>query len=531
MSLISLTIQLHQILVERIKGRTLEDVGNKFGITRERVRQILTKIFSTMPKLQECKYEYVFNTYDLSVKEFTELYQEKEEVYYFLDSYYTSVKKGDKKDLDEMLDDNNISQEVKGKIERKRNYKYIQLGKNRVKKERDELIRYVIKTFAKDEITIDKFIEEYKNLVGNLGLEDNPKFELQKGLLNKLADLDYILWSLGKTLRYYNIGSIDFSDFIAELRLEEYKNIEIGALKLLREHADLMVEYDIRNEYELHNLLKKLKLEKIIPGINFSRMPIIKFGEADKEKQIKNLMFELAPIKPSELAEEYESRYGIAKNTVLGSIVKSINKYLHNGNYEIEYVKMPENILMQLKDIITDDYYLLEDVKALCTSIGIEEKDEYLNSQSFKRLGYKTYSGYIVKDTYTSAKQFFETLLLRSDHLTKEDLPNGVTKIMQFDGVFRTYKNNYDIIEYEKDKYLNISKLENFGPMRTTKKDLEDYCYYMYKMQQKSFFTVASSRKIDQSHPLYDLGFGDYFYNSILAENKNLFSYKRTIFL
>lgn len=34
--------------------------------------------------------------------------------------------------------------------------------------------------------------------------------------------------------------------------------MEITSLKLFRDYPDLMREYDIRDEYELHNLLKKL---------------------------------------------------------------------------------------------------------------------------------------------------------------------------------------------------------------------------------------------------------------------------------
>jgi RNA polymerase sigma factor (sigma-70 family) len=40
----NLTPRQREILEMRLKGKTLEEIGNKFGITRERVRQILARL-------------------------------------------------------------------------------------------------------------------------------------------------------------------------------------------------------------------------------------------------------------------------------------------------------------------------------------------------------------------------------------------------------------------------------------------------------------------------------------------------------
>ena len=45
--------------------------------------------------------------------------------------------------------------------------------------------------------------------------------------------------------------------FLTALELTKYKNIEYSSLKIFRDNLDLMKEYDVQDEYELHNLLKK----------------------------------------------------------------------------------------------------------------------------------------------------------------------------------------------------------------------------------------------------------------------------------
>ena len=43
-----------------------------------------------------------------------------------------------------------------------------------------------------------------------------------------------------------------------QLNFDQFENTEISTLKLFRDHPEVMQEYDIRDEYELHNLLRKI---------------------------------------------------------------------------------------------------------------------------------------------------------------------------------------------------------------------------------------------------------------------------------
>ena len=88
--------------------------------------------------------------------------------------------------------------------------------------------------------------------------------------------------------------------------------MEFSSLKLFRDNPDLMEEYDIRDEYELHNLLKKIWPETSELKIQFKKMPTIVIGEPDRDQQVLGLLMQYAPISNVELAKKYEEQYGTA---------------------------------------------------------------------------------------------------------------------------------------------------------------------------------------------------------------------------
>ena len=76
-----------EVVMARLQGRTLSDVGDEFNITRERVRQICSKVFSNRLKLrfEEDKYRYLFETYCLDCDEFCKITLEPKTTFYYLD--------------------------------------------------------------------------------------------------------------------------------------------------------------------------------------------------------------------------------------------------------------------------------------------------------------------------------------------------------------------------------------------------------------------------------------------------------------
>lgn len=80
---------------------------------------------------------------------------------------------------------------------------------------------------------------------------------------NKYSNSRKCLWKYGSKMRYYDIDSRDYKELLDTLALDRFSNTEISTLKFFNDFPELMNKYDIRDQYELHNLLKKYVIRKI----------------------------------------------------------------------------------------------------------------------------------------------------------------------------------------------------------------------------------------------------------------------------
>lgn len=74
-----------QVLQARLDGKTLQEIGDQYGITRERVRQIAKKGLKKKPYLREDKYIYIYDHYNFTLEDFSLAFDEPTETYYYLE--------------------------------------------------------------------------------------------------------------------------------------------------------------------------------------------------------------------------------------------------------------------------------------------------------------------------------------------------------------------------------------------------------------------------------------------------------------
>lgn len=508
-----------EILKMRLNGMTLEETGHKYSVTRERIRQIEAKYIKKSPHLMEDKYAYIFEHYDISKEDFLIGFREKEQTYHYLNIAY----KHGKGNLNDMLDDEKLTNKEKRCAEHIIYKNYVMLNGERVLRSRSQLSEYVLRTVGKEGITFDEFKELYMMLLEDLGLQDNPKFTLmERGYENKMAASNHVLWKHHKRMRYYNLAAYDYSELYKKLKLEQYQNIEISTLKLFRENPDLMKEYDIQDEYELHNLLKKTCSEKL--DIHFNRMPNIEFGRANRDKQVMDLLVEIAPVSNVDLAEAYEREYGVLSQTVLANYLKNFDKYFFDGKYKIDAPRMSELMLNELKKKLVHEFYLLSDIRRIYDKTFPNADAQMLNPFSIKELGFRVYTNYAVSNSYSSAVEYFRTILTRDDLVDATMFPDGLLTLIAYMAEVHRLKSCYEIVEYKPQKYINIRKLESVNCGIDI---IKEYCKKVYTSTTPTFFTVYSLQKRGLTHEIDDLGFDEWFYSSLLAEDKKHFSYRR----
>lgn len=76
-----------EMLLCRLEGKTLDEVGKCFdGVTRERVRQIVSRALEKRPLLHEDQYRYAYDTYSFSPEDFSLAFGEPPSAYIYLET-------------------------------------------------------------------------------------------------------------------------------------------------------------------------------------------------------------------------------------------------------------------------------------------------------------------------------------------------------------------------------------------------------------------------------------------------------------
>ena len=284
------------LLLGRLSGKSYRELGQKHHLTHEWVRQIVLKQLKNRPRLAEDRYIEVFRKYGFEKEDFMAIFNESELTYHYLCLEYS-----------EGVSFRKAAEKIAFK-------KYLTIDGQRVKITKSDLSHYVLKTFFKHEASYEVFVAFYTGFLQEHNLASNEKllFDIERRSYHyKFAEADYVLWKQNKRLRYYDMASYDFEELLKTLAFDRYSDIEYSTLKFFRDYPELMRKYDIQDEYELHNLLKKLYKGKGNSNINFRRMPNIQFGRAHRDKQILELFHKYAPVSLNALAELYEREYGV----------------------------------------------------------------------------------------------------------------------------------------------------------------------------------------------------------------------------
>ncbi len=516
--------------------KTLEEIGKEYGVTRERIRQLesinLTRISrSIKPKLKQIN-EYLNqiltsnnNCISFEIKNGYLNYENiiKELLKYSKISFYVDFNVGliikEGITLEDLLEDDSVATDLKVKIEKFVYKDFIKINNHRVKNTRNDILIYFLKTHCRKGVKFNDFQNLYMDFLISNGLNDRDDLlYFDNTLYNKLSVMDCLLLSPGKFLRYYDVELA--KDLVKKLDLSNYKDIEISSRKLYLENLELMQEYEIENEYELHNLLKKHLHNNYI---DFSRMPIINFGTPNREKQMEDLLYQLSPIKSRDFALAYEDKYGVDTKNFIANYAKSINKYSINGYYVVHTENLNNEHLTVLKNKLTEDFYWKEDLENIYISLFNDGDLKNLNAQNIKLLNYTMTSSCIYSDKFNSLANCVEHIILNGNTFNL-NIQCKFRTLAAFYQVFSKLRNNMDIIEFDKGNFINFKKLESVG---LNKNDLYEYQNKVINYIGDKYFTVISLKNDGLKYDKIDkFGFDEYFYSSILLNNLSI-QYKK----
>lgn len=532
-----------KILKLRLSGMTLEEVAQLTGVTRERVRQIQKKIFSKLPPVREGYFAFYKQKYvGLTDDDFQYIFQLIEETRHFI-SLYFDEQRVKEKDVDteqrlQALHSVMHDQTLDAKIRERANARlkaidpYFLIDGKHVMKNRRSLIRFAIKKYCQDAKSSAELMEDYLQLLDSLSVSrEDPRFSMDVRYVERYFLEVTVLVSLRRHARYYDILSMDYQNLLDTLQLTAYSNVEISSRKFFRDFPEIMEQYDIRDEYELHNLLKKLwehghfndyldEAHQII----FGRMPTLKIGRADRRKQVMDIIQEHGYISYMDLGRAIEAEFGIPQNAAMSNGWGDTCKEYFDpgtGNFHIPETLLPEDKVRRMKERLMEDFYLTQDI----IDIYMEEYPEGnvwdIDPAALRQMGFISHRKYVIRDRFGSARDFFEKLFAENETLDLRDHSEYAVCSM-FSAVWLGLARDFKVVEIEPGVFFNSRYLEKHG---ITQEAIHEFCENVYHfMENGKCFSIKSLQAAGFDLPWQEEGWGDWFYGSLLAADYEKFN-------
>ena len=126
-----------------------------------------------------------------------------------------------------------------------------------------------------------------------------------------------------------------------------------------------MEKYDIRDQYELHNLLRKIVKDGEYHDFHCERMPMVRFGTFDRDSALFDLLIDNAPISQADFAELVHQEYGYDPATVIGTYLQPFSTFYHQGMYVIDQKTMLSTDQKALLAELSEDFYYIDEIRRI----------------------------------------------------------------------------------------------------------------------------------------------------------------------
>ena len=426
------------------------------------------------------------------------------------------------KPIDEAVGDPKIDAGLRLKI---KNY----LNKDRafidgiwVDRKRSALEEVVVRTYCHKPISFDDFERLYNDFLRQHEIEDiYITDDVRRTRKARLSEAHCVLWKQGEQFRYYDIDGRDFTELLDELDLDSFENIEISTAKLMEDHPEILRRYDIRDQYELHNLLRKIVPDGSYHRFHCTRMPNIVFGTFDRDSALFDLLIDNAPISNTDLAQLIHDEYGYDTAIILSTYLQHFTEYYHQGMYTIDQKVMSAENRNLLQSALTDDFYYIDEIRRIYQKLVPGAVAEEINPYNLKLMGFQVMSRYVLQH-YPTLDAYFTHMLTADDIVDIRESRKRFSYVQAFSQTLTGLKKSLQIVEFEPNQFISIRRLERSGVDRQA---IRVFCEAVWDfVPDGTYFSIRSLRQDGFESDLYDLGFGDWFYASLLISDSR-FSY------
>ena len=518
------------IIIKRLKGATLDAIAADYGLTRERIRQTISSIAREItkklrkPVFDEDFYRYFFETYAVEKNDLEKWFG----ITPYMNIYFeiTGSKSGTES-INKALEDMTLNAGMRLKVKKYINRDKVYIDGMYIPKRRAELEEAVVRKFCTDNVSFTDFVGIYNKFLREMDIspEENVYYtdDVIRTRKNRLPETHFLLWKMNEQIRYYDVDGQDYTELLDALDLGSYKNTELSTMKFMELYPELMKKYDIRDQYELHNLLRKIISDGQYPELDFGRMPELKFGEFDRTAALFDLLIDYSPIRAEDFANIVHNEYGYDQLLVQTTYMQPLSQYYHDGVYSVEFNDIPQDKKSKLKLILTDDFYYISEIRKIYAELFPDADMEQINPRSLKSMGFVVLSRYAIQN-YSSLEAYFESLFTGKDIVDITSYKKKFATIQSFWMKLYDLKCSLDVIEFEPDKIINFRRLSKSG---ITKDMLRSFCDKVYDfVKAETYFTIRSIRNDGFNDSLFELGFDDLFYANLFLSYEKVSNMK-----
>jgi hypothetical protein len=474
----------NQIMLERLQGKTLQEIGQKYDISRERVRQIAARILSELKNVEADKYKDFYKDYNFTCEEACEIFGISTQEHYYLEQTRngyvptTTI-------IDFMNEYPNFV-DCFTKDEIYQSYGLFKLGDSYVLPTNQAILKYLYESYENQKYKSENIYKDFKEIANKIGLSylgDSRSFE---GLLERS---EFFLSSNRKQYRPLEIRAFfnEHEDFLHKV-LDEVDN-NFSSLYFYNKYEKYMRESGILDEYELHALLKRFSSVNQI-DVTFYRSPVLGRNYT-KNELIINTIMDLSPILMSDFTHYLWEHFGHRQDSMSAKIVKDFIQYVAGDMliYDIESIQIKTNILENLKDLVTYPVYSKYYIDRMLEKyqLSLQEKNYYMH-----QLGYRLRNSYFVEMTYTSVSDYIRSFYQLPGIFDASDLIDKMHSSTKYT-ILNSDREQGKLFHVGDNQYFSIPKLEEkFGcPGRYIKEKQA----IMSEIQEATIYSIEKALK------------------------------------
>ena len=445
-----------QILRLRVEGQTLQDIGDRFQVSRERIRQITARMMQKFPLLFEDYFSEPYQHFYLPKARFLQAFPEvSAEGYEFLSLRYPHGKAEP--------DTESLSTYTGLWRRRLREFLAEENAKNaRENISKAEVVKRVLIANRNTPLSIEELEEKYYRYIKSRGYQkERLQFNIRT-LENYLRNAPNIVYNRENLIRWCPVRA---SRLFEAIDFRRYQDMAISADLIFRDYPDLMEELGILDSHELFYVIKSAVATQTSLAFRIwcRRVPMLVVGEASEDEQALKLLRELSPVSYQAYYAAYEERYGVRRESSQRNplIYNTVNQYYTDGMYVIDVPGIDPRDVQPLRAALAKkQIWFIDELETLFLRVCSHTSEEAINAVAFRTIGYTLNTTYAYDASYGTALHFFEQLVFTADKINLELLDRRILDLAMFATVLEKKKQNLDYIETAPRVLMSRRKVE-----------------------------------------------------------------------